>query len=147
MLSSVCANCLCYVAVDRVGVDDNDVDVGHRIADAELGSESDHEPFSGCMGDHVGWAVPLRYNIADDTRYIGKSIKIELRRPTIKLTIFPRLHAFVHGQNDSDSQDVNVHQVNGRMLRINFKTQKRKLRTIPKMRVAPILIGTTSERI
>jgi hypothetical protein len=136
------------VAVDKVGVDDNDVDVEHRIADAELGSESDHEPFSGCMGGYVGWAVPLRY-IANDTPYIGKSIEIELRRPTTKLTIFPRLHAFVHGQNDRDSQDVNLHQVNGRMLLINFKThsaEKSKLRTIPKMRVAPILIRANSER-
>jgi len=76
MISSVCANCLCYAAVDKVGVDDNDVDVGRRSADVELGSESDHKRFSGCMGDHVGWAVPLR-NIADNTLYIGEGIRIE----------------------------------------------------------------------
>ena len=76
MLSIVCANCLCYAAVDKVGVDDNDIDIGRRSADAELGSERDHERFSGCMRDHVVWAVPLR-NRADDTLYIGEGIGIE----------------------------------------------------------------------
>ena len=52
----------------------SDGDVGCRSADAELGSESDKEQFSGCVGDQVGWAVPL-WNIAKDTLYIG--IRIE----------------------------------------------------------------------
>ena len=59
MLGSVCGHRHSIAAVNKVGIDNNDGDVGCRSADAELGSESDKEQFSGCVGDQVGWAVPL----------------------------------------------------------------------------------------
>ena len=44
-------------------------------------------------------------------------------------------HAFVHGRSDrDDSQDVNLRQVNGRILTVDFNTlfaEKIKLGTIP----------------
>ena len=76
MLSSVCANGLFYAAVDKIRISDNDVDIGRRSVDADLGSERDHERFGGCVRDHVVWAVPLR-NRVDDTLYIGEGIGIE----------------------------------------------------------------------
>ena len=59
MICSVCDNYQSIAAVNEVGIHNNDGDVGCRSADAELGSERDNEKFDGCVGDHVGWTVPL----------------------------------------------------------------------------------------
>ena len=56
---------------------------------------------------------------------------------THNLSVATRLHAFVHGQDGRDnSQDINLHQVDGRILLIDFNAhsafeEKSKIRTIP----------------